>query len=194
MARAEGAPGAERAERPETRATPTDARSVGATPRTPGFERRTPVERQPRSQRPRNSRPAPEFAANGQEAGQSGAELTARIQGSGRNPSGGCQDGRDPLERHVPNSAQNDCRYCDMFRRSVQPPRPHRPPHRALERHVCSQFRRQLPGNRQTPLLRHVRAPTGPARATCPPPDLARATCFSGRSRYCDMFGSSRPR
>ena len=81
-----------RAERPETRATPTDARSVGATPRTPGFERRTPVERQPHL----NARATPARRRVRRERSGSGPCLTARSKVLGENPSGGCQDGRDP--------------------------------------------------------------------------------------------------
>ena len=38
-------------------------------------------------------------------------------------------------------------------------------------------------------------SPADPATATCsPPPDPATATCSPGRSGYCDMFASTRPR
>ena len=68
---------------------------------------------------------------------------------------------------------------------------------------------------RADPAIATCSAPAGPATATCSPADAATATCsdpagpttatcsptrsnecdmFPGRSGYCDMFGSSRPR
>ena len=107
-------------------------------------------------------------------------------------------------------------RYSDMFPGQIRLLRHVRPQPIPLERHVP----RQIPLLRHVrlhpiPLQRHVpptdpatatcSAPTDPATATCspadlatatcsPPTDPARATCSPARSRYCDMFASSRPR
>ena len=129
-----------------------------------------------------------------------------------------------PLERHVPRAdpatatcwapagpARATCcpgrsGYCDMLGSSRPRQSDMSPGQIRLRRHVPIQ---PIPPERHVPrqirLLRHVGLqptpperhvlPAGPATATCSPPtDPARATCCPGRSGYCDMLGSSRPR
>ena len=77
---------------------------------------------------------------------------------------------QDPLLRHVPAQPI--------------PPQRHVPPENRLVRHVT---RRPIPPRRHVP-------PAEPATATCTrPTDPAPATCASRRTRYRDMYPTSRP-
>ena len=85
--------------------------------------------------------------------------------------------------------------YSDMFPRQSRLLRHVRLQTIPLERHVLRAEPASATCSDPADPARATCSPADPATATCwAPADPARATCSPGRSGYCDMFRSSRPR